>query len=85
MNKKTKMYIGVGVLAVAAYYFWDKSQKAKSTSTATTETKKQIVGFANAAGTCNRNGEPGWSVRTNSNGVLVCSSPDGMRSYRVSK
>jgi hypothetical protein len=52
MNKKTKLYIGVGVVAVAAYYFWDKSQKAKAT--ATTEVKKQLAGadgvFANAGG-----------------------------------
>jgi hypothetical protein len=27
MNKKTKMWLGVGILAVAAYYFWNKSQK----------------------------------------------------------
>jgi len=33
MNKKTKMYIGVGVVAVAAYYFWNKSQKDKSVTT----------------------------------------------------
>lgn len=70
MNKKTKMYLGLGVVAVAAYYFWNKS-------------KSTTASFANAGGTCNRNGEPGWSVRKNSNGVMVCSSPDGMRSYRV--
>lgn len=26
MNKKTQMYLGLGVLAVAAYYFWNKSK-----------------------------------------------------------
>ena len=27
MNKKTKMWLGVGVVAVAAYYFWNQSKK----------------------------------------------------------
>ena len=27
MNKKTKMYVGVAVVAVAAYYFWNQSKK----------------------------------------------------------
>ena len=89
MNKKTKMYIGVGVVAVAAYYFWKKSQDTKATTTSTPATTAKFVGsdgvFANAGGTCDRNGRPGWTVRTNSNGVLVCSSPDGRSSYRVNK
>ena len=83
MNKKTKMWLGVGVVAAAAYYFWHKSQS--STTPATTA---KLVGsdgkiFANAGGTCNRNGEAGWTIRKNSNNVMVCASPDGMRSYRV--
>jgi hypothetical protein len=28
MNKKTKMYIGLGVVAVVAYYFYNKSKKS---------------------------------------------------------
>jgi hypothetical protein len=44
MNKKTKMLLGVGVVAAAAYYFWNKSQKDKTTPTAA-----QFVG---AAGDC---------------------------------
>ena len=28
MNKKTKMYVGVAVVAVAAYYFWNKKKQA---------------------------------------------------------
>ena len=28
MNKKTKMWLGVGVVAAAAYYFWHKSKTA---------------------------------------------------------
>ena len=39
MNKKTKMFLAVGVVAVAAYYFWNK--KKQETKTAP---------FANAAG-----------------------------------
>jgi hypothetical protein len=30
MNKKTKIYIGVGVVALAAYYFYNKSKKSAS-------------------------------------------------------
>jgi hypothetical protein len=30
MNKKTKMYVGLGVLAVASYYFYNKSKKSAS-------------------------------------------------------
>ena len=26
MNKKTKMWLGVGVVAAAAYYFWNKKK-----------------------------------------------------------
>ena len=33
MNKKTKMYVGLGVVAVAAYYFYMQSKK-KETATA---------------------------------------------------
>lgn len=33
MNKKTKMLLGVGVVAVAAYYFWNKSKESNKTST----------------------------------------------------
>ena len=28
MNKQTKMYLGVGVLVLAAYYFWNKSKNS---------------------------------------------------------
>ena len=35
------MWIGVGVVAAAAYYFWNKSKTAPSTSADTT---KKIVG-----------------------------------------
>jgi hypothetical protein len=34
MNKKTQMYLGIGVLAVAAYYLWEKSSKDKANDTA---------------------------------------------------
>jgi hypothetical protein len=75
MNKKTKMYIGVGVVAVAAYYFWKKSQDAKATATVV---KKDLVGadgvFANAAG-C----PAGYSYSINSNKVAVCDNGKGHR------
>jgi hypothetical protein len=33
MNKKTKMYLGLGVLALVAYYLWEKSSKDKANDT----------------------------------------------------
>jgi len=42
MNKKTKMYVGLGVVAVAAYYFYMQSKK-KETTTSTAK-------FVGAAG-----------------------------------
>jgi hypothetical protein len=30
MNKKTKMLLGVGAVAAAAYYFWNKSKTTKA-------------------------------------------------------
>ena len=30
MNKQTKMYLGLGLLAVAAYYFWNKYKSTKA-------------------------------------------------------
>lgn len=35
MNKKTKMWVGVAVVAAAAYYFWNKNKKAKAAPAAT--------------------------------------------------
>jgi hypothetical protein len=32
MNKKTKMYVGVGVVALAAYYFYMQSKKKETTT-----------------------------------------------------
>jgi len=40
MNKKTKMYVGLAVVAVAAYYFYMQSKK-KETTTPTSN----LVGF----------------------------------------
>ena len=38
MNKKTKMYVGVAVVAAEAYYFWMQSKK-KETATAPSTAK----------------------------------------------
>ena len=38
MNKKTKMYVGVAVVAVAAYYFYMQSKKKETTTS-------NLVGF----------------------------------------
>ena len=32
MNKKTKMYVGLGIVAVAAYYFYMQSKKKETTT-----------------------------------------------------
>jgi hypothetical protein len=34
MNKKTKMWVGVAVVAVAAYYFWNKKKQSDSAAAA---------------------------------------------------
>ena len=79
MNKKTKMYIGVGVVAVAAYYFWNKSK----TTPATTSTTKSLVS-ANGGVFANAGGCPaGFTYSKNSNGVYVCDNGKGWR-YRTS-
>jgi hypothetical protein len=78
MNKKTKMYLGLGVVAVAAYYFWHKSQ----TPTTTPTTTAKFVGgdgkiFASADG-C----PAGFTYSINSNNVAVCDNGKGWR-YRT--
>ena len=44
MNKKTKMYVGVAVVAAAAYYFWMQSKKKETAAPA--PATKSMVGFA---------------------------------------
>lgn len=48
MNKKTKLALGLGVVAVAAYYLWKKQQDAKAKTTA----------FANQTGKTLKFGRP---------------------------
>jgi hypothetical protein len=55
MNKQTKMYLGLGLLAVAGYYFWNKSK---------TSSPK-----ANVAGNCTAN--VGWKTRKIKVGKIV--------------
>jgi hypothetical protein len=78
MNKKTKMWLGVGVVAAAAYYFWNKS---KSAPAATTPAVAKFVGadavFANQSGKC----PAGYTESKNSNKVWVCDNGKGHR-YR---
>ena len=73
MNKKTKMLLGVGVLAAAAYYFWNKSKETKTTSTASLVCTFQSL----------KDGRTKSGVR-NENG---CQSSDGdsRHAYRVSR
>lgn len=78
MNKQTKLWLGVGVVAAAAYYFWNKSQKDKTTAPAAAA---KFVGadavFANQSGRC----PAGYSEFKNSNKVWVCDNGKGHR-YR---
>jgi hypothetical protein len=83
MNKKTKMWLGVGVVAAAAYYFWNKSKTPATTSTTATTPAKQLVGadavFANAAG-C----PSGYSYSINSLKQPVCDNGKGHR-YKTNR
>jgi hypothetical protein len=49
MNKKAKMYVGLGVVAVAAYYFYHQAQMKKAAA-ATTAAKFVGMGGPNAKG-----------------------------------
>jgi hypothetical protein len=44
MDKKTKMWLGVGVVAVAAYYFWNKKKQADAAAAAVVAPKASLVG-----------------------------------------
>ena len=45
MDKKTKMWLGVGVVAVAAYYFWNKKKQADAAAAAAAAAPKaSLVG-----------------------------------------
>jgi uncharacterized membrane protein YebE (DUF533 family) len=44
MNKKAKMYVGLGVVAVVAYYFYHQAQMKKAAAAA--PATKSMVGFA---------------------------------------
>ena len=71
MNKQTKMYLGVGVLALAAYYFWNKSKSPK----------------ANAAGKGNQpcvfyDGDEMIKGRTSSYDPNICVSNVGKRGIK---
>ena len=78
MNKKTKMYLGLGVVAVAAYYFYHKAQMAKATAPATTS---KFVGgdgkiFANAGGCA-----PGYTPVTTGSGTICTSDGYNYKPY----
>jgi hypothetical protein len=49
MNKKAKMYVGLGVVAVVAYYFYHQAQMKKAASAA--PATKSMVGFATTKST----------------------------------
>ena len=60
MNKQTKMWLGVGAVAAAAYYFWNKSKTEKTTTPATAPAKA----FANQTGVMRRPNpnRSGWTL-----------------------
>ena len=82
MNKKTKMLLGVGVLAAAAYYFWMKSKETKTT-TASLVGADGVFGGGVCTFQSLRDGRTKRGVR-NENG---CQSSDGdsRHAYRVSR
>ena len=43
MDKKTKMWLGVGVVAVAAYYFWNKKKQADAAAAAVVAPKASFA------------------------------------------
>ena len=46
MNKKTKMWVGVAVVAAAAYYFWNKKKTADAAAAKTAAAPAaNMVGF----------------------------------------
>ena len=51
MNKKTKMWVGVAVVAAAAYYFWNK--KKKETAVAAPAATASMTGGVTSARTKN--------------------------------
>jgi len=51
MNKKAKMYVGLGVVAVVAYYFYHQAQMKKAASAAAAPATKSMVGFATTKST----------------------------------
>jgi hypothetical protein len=44
MNKKTKMWLGVGVVAVAAYYFWNKKKQSDAAAVAPKASMASMTG-----------------------------------------
>ena len=54
MNKNTKMYLGLGVVAVAAYYFYHQAQMKKAAAAATTA---KFVGASGTTGGLNKVGQ----------------------------
>ena len=44
MNKKTKMWVGVAVVAAAAYYFWNKKKTDDAAKTAAPKAFAQMTG-----------------------------------------
>jgi hypothetical protein len=82
MNKKTKMLLGVGVVAVAAYYFWMQSKK-KETAKASFVGADGVFGGGVCTFQSLRDGRTKRGVR-NENG---CQSSDGdsRHAYRVSR
>jgi hypothetical protein len=52
MNKKAKMYVGLGVVAVAAYYFYMQSKKKEIAAT-----PAKFVGVVGTTGGLNKVGQ----------------------------
>lgn len=53
MNKKAKMYVGLGVVAVVAYYFYHQAQMKKAAAAA----PAKFVGAVGTTGGLNKVGQ----------------------------
>jgi len=91
MNKKTKMYIGVGVVAVAAYYFWHKSQttaksfanygggygrQSHSVAVQSASKRKHLVGADGIFANAGGGCPTGYTQVQVSSGSICCDKPD---------
>jgi hypothetical protein len=80
MNKNTKLLLGVGVVAAAAYYFWNKSK----TTAASPAAPAQFIGSDGSA-PCPANKDEKYLGIDMQKGVLYCTDGLYTHEYKVKK